>query len=343
MQRKKAEILYIGNKLAEFGYTPTTIDTLGIALEQLGYKVNYSGNVKSKISRLLQMVFSVVRNRKTTNFVLIDTYSTSAFYYAWLSSIVCRLYSKKYIPILHGGNLPLRFKRSPRLCRSVLAHSYTNVAMSSYLEQLLKENNYKSTCIPNSIPLADYRYRRREKVAPVLLWVRAFDSIYNPEMAVRVLGMLLQTFPDAHLTMVGPDKDGSMQRCIDLAVSLGIDHALKITGKLSKKEWTKIADSADVFINTSHIDNMPVSLLEAMAMGMIVVTTNVGGIKYITSANNAILVEDNDIEAMAEAIKNIIANNGEAERISIAARKNAEQYDWNNIKEHWIKLLGSSN
>ena len=101
-------ILYIGNKLSNKGNNPTLIDTLGKYLESENYKVYYASSQKNKVLRMLDMTTCVLKYAKKTDYVLIDTYSTTNFWYAFLTSQICRIFSTKYIPILHGGMLPSR-------------------------------------------------------------------------------------------------------------------------------------------------------------------------------------------------------------------------------------------
>ena len=119
------------------------------------------------------------------------------------------------------------------------------------------------------------------------------------------------------ITMVGPDKDGSLQECQELSKKYNIDNKVSFTGYLTKKEWIKIAKSHDIFLNTSNIDNMPVSILEIMAMGIPIISTNVGGLPYmLSSKNNALLVDPNDIGQMVYYINLLIKNPSYASKLS---------------------------
>ena len=69
--RKK--ILYLGNKLAHKGYTPTGIDTLGLRLEQEGFSLRYASSKSSKLLRLFDMLVEVIKSRHWADYVLIDT------------------------------------------------------------------------------------------------------------------------------------------------------------------------------------------------------------------------------------------------------------------------------
>jgi len=102
--------LYIGNKLSGKGLNTTIIETLSTQLTKEGYRVVAVSVFKNPFLRMLDMLSAVIRYRKS-DFVLIDTYSTSGFWFAFCVSQLCRLLRKKYIPILHGGNLPNRLQQ----------------------------------------------------------------------------------------------------------------------------------------------------------------------------------------------------------------------------------------
>lgn len=333
-------ILYLGNKLSHHGFTKGVIETLGPQLEREDYSVSYAGTKKNIIFRMFEMLIAVFRNRKTVDYVLIDTYSSTAFWYAWLSAMFCRLFNIKYIHILHGGSLPDRLKRSKWFCDRIFMYSYANVAVSGYLKYYFEKAGYQAIMIPNNIDIAQYPFKRRTTLKPRLLWVRSFHRQYNPNMAADVLAMLLKDYADAELCMVGPDKDGSMQEFKNYCNQLGITEHVKVTGLLSKPEWLTLSEDYDIFINTTHVDNTPVSVIEAMALGLPVVSTNVGGLPFLLEdGQDALLVNKGDAEAMYKAVKDIIIDQALATEIAGNARAKAESFDWENVKEKWLKLL----
>jgi glycosyltransferase involved in cell wall biosynthesis len=247
----------------------------------------------------------------------------------------------QYIPCLHGGNLPDRIKKNPILSRQLFAHAYTNVVVSGYLEDCVKKHNWPSDLIPNSIRLSDYPFFHRSSVAPRLLWVRSFHKIYNPQMAIKVIYELSKTYPGASLTMVGPDKDGSMEECKKLADELGIGGCVAFTGRLPMEEWVKLSAGHDIFINTTNFDNLPVSVIEAMALGMPVVSTDVGGLQYLITNNvNGFLVPPNNVSAMKQRVEYIISNPDIASAISERARRDACAYSMPAVLQRWNNLLG---
>jgi len=331
-------LLYIGNKLHNHGFNKTSIETLGVFLAE-EYTVIYTSDKKNQVFRLLDMMKTTFLKARKVDYILIDTYSTSSFWYAFFCSQIARLFNVKYIPILHGGDLPNRLNKNPYLCRLIFKYAYKNVAPSNYLLEKFKEKGFtNSTFIPNSIALKEYEFKERKNIQPKLLWVRAFAKIYNPKMAVEVFRLLKEKYPEAMLTMVGPDKDGSLLKTQEFAKGLNLE--VNFTGKLSRKEWTDLASEYDIFINTTHFDNTPVSVIEAMALGLPVVTTNVGGIPYLlTDKENALLVTDNIPTEMTTAIENLLKNNEMVQKLTSKAKVLVFTMDWQAVKLKWKELL----
>lgn len=332
-------ILYIGNKLSEHGFTPTSVETLGVKL-QSRYSVTLVSNKKNKAFRLVHAVSSIIKSRKITRLVLIDTYSTSNLYYALLSAVVCRVLKIPYIPILHGSGLPDVLKQSPLLSRQIFGNSVVNVSPSHFLASSFQKRGYRVKYIPNYIDVNAYSPKLREAVRPKLLYVRSFHEIYNPSMAVKVLNELAKEYEDASLCMVGPDKDGSQKDIEKLAAELGLTDQLVITGKLSKSEWTKLSAGYDIFINTTNFDNLPVSVIEALCLGLPVISTNVGGIPFlINDGVDGFLVKVNNVTEMVNQVKKLVNNSELSACISQNAVNRAKQFDWGGIEPIWGEII----
>ncbi|TJY32912.1 glycosyltransferase family 4 protein [Pontimicrobium aquaticum] len=333
-------ILYIGNNLKSKLTNQTTLTLLSNLLRDEGYLVKISSSINNPFLRLISMLWAIITYRRKTDYVLIDTYSTKNFYYALVTSQLCRILKLKYIPILHGGNLPYRLDKSQKLSKLIFMNSYINVAVSKYLEHEFDKRGYKSVFIPNVLEIENYTFQKREISTPKLLYVRAFASIYNPEMAIKVLYEVKKEYPDALLCMVGPEKDNSFNSCKALAKKFGIENSIEFTGMLPKKEWHEKSKDYNIFINTTNIDNAPVSVIEAMALGLPIVSTNVGGLPFLIENNNTgILVNKNDIKAMANAISSLCKNQETVNYLTMNARKQVNEYDWSKVKTLWHNIL----
>ena len=338
MRRK---IIYVDNFLTGHGNTPTTGSTLVTLFTKEGYTVIATSEQQNKVLRLVNMLYTIAVNGKNS-LVIIATYSTSAFYFAWACSLTCRFFKIPYIPCLHGGNLPERIKKSRKKAAQIFANSFTNVAVSSYLQKDLIDNGWKSCLIPNNIKIEAYPFRARAKCSPDIIWVRSFHAIYNPVLAIHILRTLLTTYPSSNLTMVGPDKDGSMEKCKMLVKELEIDRHITFTGMLPPAEWITLADKCDIFINTTNFDNLPVSVVEAMALGLVVISTNVGGLPFLIDHDqNGLLLPAGDTAAFVNSITGIINDPVHSNQLSTNGRKKAEEFDWNNIKILWRNLFNS--
>ena len=333
-------ILYIGNFIASSTQYVTASEILSDKLQMEGYQVLKTSDKLNKSLRLLDMIWTMTKNRNQTDVILIDTFSTINFYGAFLCSQWARLLNLPYINILHGGNLPMRLQKDPFLSKLIFKNAKSLVAPSNYLKDEFERNGYVVKMIPNIIFIEHYIYKERQQIEPKLLWVRAFDQIYNPEMAIEVLKLLVQKYPQAELCMVGPVKDSSYNNTFQLVNKYGLESQVKFTGVLSKSAWHQLAAQYDIFINTTNIDNTPVSVIEAMALGLPVISTNAGGMLYLMEHNiDGVLVNKNDAKAMAAAICLLIQNPIIAVEMTQKAREKAAQMEWNVVKYQWNKVL----
>ncbi len=294
---------------------------------------------KKKALRLLDMLATIVRYKKNA-VVLIATYSTAAFFFACTCALLCKLLRIPYVPCLHGGNLPERIKASPVLARTYFGRSKINIAVSGYLQQPMLANGWRCIVIPNCINSMHYPFRQRLAASPKLLWVRSFHKVYNPQMAILVVHELRKVYAEATLTMVGPDKDGSLAQCATLAAGLGVENQIVFTGILPQKEWIQLAAKCDIFINTTNADNLPVSVIEAMALGMIIISTNAGGLPFLIQHEiNGLLVKTNDVATMTSSIVKVCNDASMASTLSTGGYTTAQSFKEANVVQLWRNFL----
>jgi len=112
------------------------------------------------------------------------------------------------------------------------------------------------------------------------------------------------------------------------------------TGGLNKEEWIALSADYDIFINTTNFDNLPVSIVEAMALGFPIISTNVGGLPYlIEDGVDGLLVNKNDDKMMHEKIEQLLNNPDLSISLSNNARKKAETYAWSSVKTQWDDII----
>lgn len=337
----KPSILLVGNFLSSVGGNCSVGEELADRLRLTGYPVISTSNKRLRLLRLLDMLFTAFIQRASYKIACVEVYSGAAF--IWAETVCGLLYSlkKPYILNLHGGNLPAFARRWPERVRRLLKGATTVTAPSQYLLEEMRFYRDDICLIPNPLAVNCYPYHVRSKPEPRLIWLRAFHSIYNPQMAPMVILELSKLFPEITLLMVGPDKgDGTLQKTRILIEKLGLDQKIEIIPGIPKSQVSEVLGRYDIFINTTNIDNTPVSVIEAMTCGLCVVSTNVGGIPYLLeNRQDALLVPPNDPLAMALAVKHVLGSPTLAGNLSRNARRKTEKFDWSVVLPQWEKLI----
>jgi glycosyltransferase involved in cell wall biosynthesis len=336
-------IIYIGNFLTSKKQNPAPHVLLTEAFERKTDVIR-SSSKKNLVLRVLDMLLTVWHRNSKDSVVIIDVFSSLAFYYAVCVSALCKVLRRPYFLVLHGGDLPQRYQRSPRLSAVMFSNSYQIISPTRYLKERTESNFPVSVqVISNPLNLELYKATPKAYDAPRILWLRAFHHIYNPQMAIEVLYELKKIYPYASLCMVGPDKDGSMESCKRLVASYHLEDCVEFTGFLEKKVMIEKASTCNVYLNTTQVDNTPVSLLEALALGIPVVSTNVGGIPYlVTNGYDCVLVESNNVPATVDAIKHIMDDVDFRDRLIINGLKNVQKRGVTSVIKQWETLLNGA-
>ncbi|MFQ5568400.1 MAG: glycosyltransferase family 4 protein [Rhodothermales bacterium] len=316
-------------------------EALSEKLSEAGWGVHTTSRHTSRLWRLLDMVTTTWRQRSHYTVAQVDVFSGLAFGWAEAVCFLLQRAGKPFVLSLRGGNLPVFSHRWPWRVKRLLQSATLVTAPSRFLQEEMRPYRADILTIPNPINLNAYAFRQRRLVHPRLVWLRSFHAIYNPSLAPKMLALLVPHVPDIRLIMVGQDKgDGSLQNAHDVAQKLGVVDRIEWPGGISKTEVPNWLNKGDIFLNTTNIDNTPVSVLEAMACGLCIVSTNVGGIPYLLKhEHDALLVPPDDTVAMAHAVRRILEDPGLAERLSRNARKTASQFDWSNVFPIWERVL----
>lgn len=174
-----------------------------------------------------------------------------------------------------------------------------NLAMAMRSHRL---NNRRYVVLPNVVDTALFKPRPHRNEVPRIIHVSCFeDKSKNVSGLLKALGLLkAQGFPFQAI-LIGDGMDFQTMR--QLSTSMQLNDCVSFTGLLEGKRLVEALASGDFLVLSSNYENLPVVILEALSCGLPVVSTRVGGIAEIVNESNGILVKPHDVDAMAEAIK----------------------------------------
>lgn len=331
------KVLLIGSFFSHLTGAKSVSEKLKRDLSNQALSITLVSKIQNQYLRLLDICFStaILRYHK----IHIDTFSGPAFRIAEAASLIALIRGKQSILTLRGGALPEFYLSNRKRVKHVFTRSSKIQTPSLYLKDFFSKHGFQVNYLPNPINLERFPFKRYNVKPYSLLWVRAFTSIYNPDLAVKTLFEVKKNYPDATLTMVGPDK-GLLPQTRVLINELGLNSAVNIVGPVKNDELFKFYQSHEVFLNTTSYESFGVAVVEAAACGIPVVSTKVGEIPYLWKHDeNMLLVEGFDPKVLAKEVSSLFESKELRMQISKNARIKAESFDWEVIKEKWISLL----
>jgi L-malate glycosyltransferase len=336
----KIHITYVGNFLSRHGLNPTYSEALVPKLCEQGITVRQASGFLNPVMRFFDMGAAVWSAPRKNACVILDLCSgPRAFPAADFISRICRATRQPYVVVLHGGTLPNLLTNSRTRLLNILKGAKSVVSPSKYLADTFSPH-VNVEIIPNALNISNYPFRPRTCPQPNFLYLRAFHTGYGPLTAIKAFAIVQQKYPAARLVMAGPELNDSLAKCTALAQRLGVQKNVEFLGRVLKSQIPDLGKQCDIFLNPTFVDNTPVSVVEAMAMGMCIVSTNVGGLPYLLDhGETALLVPPGNEVAMANAMLQVLEEPGLAVRLSEKARQTAEKMDWSQVTHRWLSLI----
>lgn len=248
---------------------------------------------------------------------------------------VSRLLGKKVIVNYRSG-FAKRHLHASWIARRILQSADKVLVPSEYLVEVFREFNIIAQAIPNLIDLTLFSYRVREPLRPFLLCSRNLEPCYGIDLVLRAFAEVQKVFPEARLWVLG---EGSQEMVIrDLIAELGLK-GVEMTGRVPRGNIGLLYGKADILVNASRVDNMPVSILEAFASGLPVVTTDAGGIPYIVRHEQTGLINNTeDWRQLAANVIRLLQEPTLARRLTENAYQQSFNYHWGTVRQHWLHL-----
>ena len=261
--------------------------------------------------------------------------SYSSFLLAPLPAIiVARLLGRPVILNYHSGEAPDHLRRSALARRVMRDWVDLNVVPSPFLREVLGSFGIAAQVVPNTIDLRRFAYRTRTPLRPRILSTRNFEPMYNVAGVLRAFARIQASRPDATLTLVG---FGSQDRALrSLAADLNLRN-VTFAGRVPPSEIHRYYADADIYVQMPAIDNMPLSVLEAFASGLPVVSTNVGGVPaMLTDGVHGLLAPPDDDQTVAAHVIHLLESPDYARQLTAAAVQTCASYEWPVARAGWL-------
>ena len=282
---------------------------------------------------------SLVAGLRRADVVHVFSASYTSFLLApWPAVRVARLLGKPVLMNYRSGEAPDHLARSA-LARRTLARVDLNVVPSTFLRDVFAGFGIRSRIIPNIVDLERFRFRERRPLRPRLVSTRNLEPLYNVACTLRAFRLVQDRYPDATLLLVGSGPEEARLRALARSLRL---QGVTFAGRWPPGEIWRAYDEADIYIQTSNIDNMPTSVLEAYASGLPVVATAAGGVPAILEdGEHGLLARIDDHVGVAEAVLRLLADAPLAAGLTTAARGQAETCTWASVRSAWTDAYRS--
>ncbi|CAA0123436.1 N-acetyl-alpha-D-glucosaminyl L-malate synthase [Halioglobus japonicus] len=236
-----------------------------------------------------------------------------------------------------GGEAREYLAASARWVKPSLTRAAQLVVPSGFLRQVFSEFGVAAAVIPNIIDLELFSPAPKPptQTSFTLAITRNLEPIYGLDTALRALALAREEVPSLQLRIAGSGPQGAeLERLVE---TLGLGDAVVFMGRLERQQVVELYHSAHAMLNPSRVDNMPNSVLEALACGLPVISTNVGGVPYIVEdGQTALLVPRDDAPAMAQAMIRLYNDSSLRNQLREQGRRAVAQYAWDEVRPLWL-------
>jgi L-malate glycosyltransferase len=287
---------------------------------------------------LLNQAVYVTRLGRLRHADVVHVFSASywSFVLAPLPAILAaRAFGKRVVLNYRSGEAADHLRHWGALVHPWLRLADEIVVPSEYLRAVFGRHGYAARVIPNVVDLEHFRYRERMPLRPRLVSTRNLEPYYAVDNTLEAFARVRARYPDATLTIAGAGSEAARLR--RLAGALGAA-AVRFVGAVDPASMPALLDAADVFVNSSIVDNQPVSVLEAFAAGLPVVSTGTGDIAaLVRDGETGTLVPAADPGAMARAIVALIEDAPRALAMVRRARTEMSRHTWGHVRTLWAR------
>ena len=333
------KILLICTYKPKVGGISGQVELLQKYLRSEGHYADIFSTKRPILQRLL-LPIQLLREARGYDVLHIHCCSGWGFLPAVIGITIGRWLKKRIVLTYHGGGGEKFFGKHPRLVHHFLTRTNTNIVLSGFLAKIFDKHHIPYTIIPNIIELDDSQFRLRETIRPYFICTRAHETLYNIPCILKAFQLVQKEIPEASLSLVGNGSEH--ENLIHFSQELNLRNVTFI-GRVGNNEIYRQLDQADIFLSSPTIDNMPVSVLEAMNAGLLVISSRVGGVPYMIKNNTTgLLFESDNHEELAQKMLWAAANQTVTKAIIQQAHRAVGNYRWEIIKEKLYTVYGFS-
>ncbi|HEY1266899.1 MAG TPA: glycosyltransferase family 4 protein [Candidatus Binatia bacterium] len=262
----------------------------------------------------------------------------SASYWSFLLApapalLTAKVFGKRVVLNYHSGEAADHLSRWGILVHPFLKLADEIVVPSEYLKEIFARHGYRVRVIRNVVDTSNFRFRERRPLRPRLLSTRNLEPIYRVDNTLRAFALLRSRNPEATLTIAGSGSEEQRLR----RQAAPFAGSVRFAGRVEPASMPRIYDEADIFVNSSVVDNQPLSVLEAFAAGLPVVSTPTGELAtMVREGDTGSIVPAKNPEAMAAAIARLLAEADGTLAMARRARAEVEKYTWPAVHRKWL-------
>jgi L-malate glycosyltransferase len=249
---------------------------------------------------------------------------------------VARALNKHVVLHYHSGEAGDHLARWGALVHPWLQLAHHIVVPSEYLRNVFAKFGHNARVIPNVVDLSRFVYRERRPLRPRLLSTRNLEPYYRVDVVVRAYARIKPVVPDATLTIAGYGSEDSRLRQLVADLKLA---DVRFVGRVDPVSMPGLLNDHDIYLNASVVDNQPVSILEAFAAGMPVISTGAGDIpSMVHHEHSGLLVPSLDPDAMAHALISMFKQPERALAFAKHAHDTIGRYTWPAVRDAWADV-----
>jgi L-malate glycosyltransferase len=302
------------------------------------WPLNYLTRVKYVRTFIVSIFYVASLLLKVWRYDVIHIFSASYFSFILAPTpalLIATLYGRKKILNYRSGEAEDHFTRWGRSIFWIIRMADKIIVPSGYLVDVFGKFGFRAESIFNISDFSAFQYRERRVVTPHILVARNLEPLYDIETSIRAYAVIKSKYSAATLTITGYGSDE--RRLKSMVRDLNI-RDVTFTGRVERSQMPELFHHADIFLNSSVIDNMPVAIVEAFYAGLPVVTTDAGGIPYIVrDRESGLLAAKRDVNALAAALCEVIDNTDLRQKIIDGGRAFAQECSWQRVKWQWAK------